>query len=81
MLPTLRTGETIIVGEAVHLPLRALIRAPAKNRRPDSHDPLIYDPKSQAGWNSAKQDENYGRLLELWRGENPRGNQPPEGDT
>lgn len=37
MLPALRTGEAIVVGEAVHLPLRALIDAPALNRRPDSH--------------------------------------------
>ena len=81
MLPTLRTGETIIVGEAVQLPLRALIKAPAKNRRPDSHDPLIYDPKSEAGWNRAKQAENYERLLESWRGENPKKTQFPEGET
>ncbi|MGH2402848.1 MAG: ATP-binding protein, partial [bacterium] len=51
MLPALRTGEAIIVGEAVHLPLRALIDAPTKNRRPDSHDPKVYDPDSNGGWN------------------------------
>lgn len=72
MLPTLRTGEAIIVGEAVHLPLRALIDAPAKHRRPDSHDPKIYDPESHGGWNHTKQVEDYARLLEKWRGENPR---------
>lgn len=71
MLPTLRTGETILVGEAVQLPLRALIDAPAKNRRPDSHDPLIYDPDSKGGWNKKKQTENYGKVLEQWRSENP----------
>ncbi len=53
MLPTLRTGETIIVGEAVQLPLRTLIDAPTKDRRPDSHDPLIYDPQAEQGWNRA----------------------------
>ena len=72
MLPTLRTGEAIIVGEAVHLPLRALIDAPAKNRRPDSHDPKIYDPYEIGGWNHQKQPEDYARVLELWRSENPR---------
>ncbi|MDR0274034.1 MAG: DUF87 domain-containing protein [Burkholderiaceae bacterium] len=72
MLPTLRTGEAIIVGEAVHLPLRALIDAPAKNRRPDSHDPKIYDPDAVGGWNRQKQPENYARVLENWRSENPR---------
>lgn len=75
MLPTLRTGETIIVGEAVRLPLRALIDPPARNRRPDSHDPLVYDPKIEAGWNRPKQEEDYARVLRLWRSENPRGNQ------
>jgi hypothetical protein len=74
MLPALRTGEAIIVGEAVQLPLRTLIDAPAKNRRPDSHDPLIYDPETTGGWNRSKQQENYARVLELWRSENPRNN-------
>lgn len=72
MLPALRTGEAIIVGEGVHLPLRALIDAPAKNRRPDSHDPKIYDPDSRGGWNRQKQAEDYQKLLEKWRSENPR---------
>lgn len=75
MLPSLRTGEAIIVGEAVQLPLRTLIDAPAKNRRPDSHDPLVYDPNNKGGWNHAKQAENYAKVLELWRSENPRANQ------
>lgn len=73
MLPTLRTGEAIIVGEAVQLPLRALIDIPAKNRRPDSHDPLIFDPKYEVGWNRLRQTEDYARVLELWRSENSRG--------
>lgn len=80
MLPTLRTGEAIIVGEAVHLPLRALIDAPAKNRRPDSHDPKIYDPDASGGWNRQKQAEDYARVLEKWRSENPRGSNNPGGN-
>lgn len=43
MLPILRTGEAIILGEAVKLPMRTLIDAPPKDRRPDSQDPIIYD--------------------------------------
>jgi len=73
MLPTLRTGEAIVVGEAVHLPLRAMIDAPAKNRRPDSHDPKVYDPGSEAGWNRSRQTENYARVVERWRTEDPLG--------
>ena len=51
MLSTLLTGEAIIVGEAVHLPLWTLVDAPADGRRPDSHDPRVYDPTAGAGWN------------------------------
>jgi uncharacterized protein len=72
MLPSLRTGEAIIVGEAVQLPLRTLIDAPAKDRRPDSHDPLVYDPDSKGGWNLAKRAEDYAKVVETWRSENPR---------
>ncbi len=79
MLPALRTGEAIIVGEAVHLPLRALIDAPTKNRRPDSHDPKVYDPASNGGWNRPKQAENYANVLDKWRSENARGGGTPGG--
>lgn len=72
MLPALRTGEAIIVGESVQLPLRAIIEAPAKNRRPDSDDPLVYDPKSRRGWNQQKQPEDYAEVVALWRSENAR---------
>lgn len=72
MLPALRTGEAIIVGEAVHLPLRSLIDAPAKNRRPDSCDPKVFDPEMKCGWNRPTQKENYARVLEKWRSENSK---------
>ena len=72
MLPTLRTGEAIVVGEAVTLPSRAYIDPPANNRRPDSHDPLVYDANSDTGWNADRKCENYGRVLEKWRSEDSR---------
>ena len=71
MLPTLRTGEAIIVGEAVTLPSRVFIDSPAKNRRPDSQDPLIYDVDGNSGWNSQRQAGDYGKLMEKWRSESP----------
>ena len=70
MLPSLRTGEAIIVGEAVPLPLRALIDAPARNRRPDSHDPKVYDQDAGGGWNQSKKKEDYAKVLVNWRSEN-----------
>lgn len=82
MLPALRTGEAIIVGEAVQLPLRALIDAPALNRRPDSHDPRVYDPDGHSGWNSPRTPEDYGQVLLRWRNEDPvarRNNEDPDG--
>ena len=69
MLPTLRTGEAIIVGEAVQLPLRALIEAPAPDRRPDSHDPKVYDRSGGGGWSQDKANEDYARVLVNWRSE------------
>lgn len=71
-LPTLRTGEAIVVGESVQLPLRAIIDAPEADRRPDSNDPKIYDPEEKTGWNRLKQDEDYKKVLENWRSENAK---------
>ena len=77
MLPILRTGEAIILGEAVKLPMRTTIEAPPKNRRPDSQDPIIFDEvsteKSQnpSGWgNKMEVEPNYEELIETWRAQN-----------
>ena len=72
MLPTLRTGEVIIVGEAVQLPLRALVDLPPVSRRPDSDDPRVYDPESQSGWNCQRHTEDYARVVRNWRREESR---------
>ena len=71
MLPALRTGEAIIVGEAVQLPLRTLVDPPAKNRQPDSHDPVVFDPTNERGWNQPKRDEDYAQVVRAWRSESP----------
>ncbi|WAH58489.1 ATP-binding protein [Pseudomonas silvicola] len=79
MLPILRTGEAIILGEAVKLPMRTSITAPPKNRRPDSQDPIIYDELpmdeslSPGGWGIKMEDNpNYEELVETWRAQNPQ---------
>ncbi|MCR8931609.1 ATP-binding protein [Pseudomonas sp. S11A4] len=79
MLPILRTGEAIILGEAVKLPMRTSILPPPKNRRPDSQDPIVYDelPMSESlspgGWGIKMEDNpNYEELVETWRAQNPR---------
>lgn len=71
-LPVLRTGETIIVGEAVNLPVRAVLEAPEPSRRPDSADPLVYDDYGPGGWNRAMEPPNYAEVIELWRKQDPR---------
>lgn len=38
MLPILRTGEALILGEAVKLPMRTMVEAPPKDKRPESED-------------------------------------------
>jgi len=79
MLPILRTGEAIILGEAVKLPMRTIIEAPPKDRRPDSQDPIVYDEipeedsQNTGGW-GIKMEENpkYEELVETWRSQNPK---------
>lgn len=72
MLPVLRTGEAIIVGEAVHIPVRTLIDPPPKNRRPDSADPLVYDDAGPGGWNRKREISDYEEVVTVWRKQDPR---------
>lgn len=71
MLPILRTGEAIIVGEAVHIPVRAMIDPPSRNRRPDSQDPVVYEEDNPGGWNRSQEPSDYAEVVELWRKQNP----------
>ncbi len=78
MLPILRTGEAIIIGESVKLPMRTLIEAPPKDKRPDSQDPIVYDeiPSEESlqpgGWGIPMEPEpNYEEFIEVWRSQNP----------
>lgn len=80
MLPILRTGETIIVGEAVSLPMRTMIDPPGKSRWPDSRDPNVvvrgsptrgYD--DEGGWAVQRQPEkeDYAIVMRQWRKQSP----------
>lgn len=80
MLPILRTGEAIVVGEAVSLPIRALINVPVKDRLPDSADPRIavrgslvgdgYD--GPGGWNQKRDVADYSPMVRQWRKQSVR---------
>ena len=74
MLSILRTGEALVVGEAVGLPMRALITAPPKGRRPDSGDPMVVVPLGDdgkpikaGGWKEKVLAEDFIRLVACWR--------------
>jgi uncharacterized protein len=74
MLPVLRTGEVIVVGEAVNLPVRAMVTPPPMRRQPDSADPLVAvqvtaeGPVSHAGWNQERVSPGrYDLVLKAWR--------------
>ena len=79
MLPILRTGEAIIVGEAVSLPMRILIDSPGNSEWPDSRDPSVavrgdatkgYD--DEGGWATQRQPEDYRILMRQWRAQRPQ---------
>ena len=74
MLPILRTGEAIIVGEAVSLPIRTIIDPPPSDRRPDSTDPKVASHGSKeegfegpGGWNQKREQEDYKPIIHQWR--------------
>ncbi|GKW08084.1 MULTISPECIES: ATP-binding protein [Pectobacterium] len=78
MLPILRTGEAIVLGEAVGLPMRTMIQAPPKDRRPDSQDPVVCDEAlphesmAPGGWNIKRlSDPDYSHFVETWLQQNP----------
>lgn len=91
MLPVLRTGEAIIVGEAVSLPSRTLIDPPSKDRSPDSSDPRVVvrgDPnrdgyEGEGGWAVPRHAEDYSIVMRQWRKQSPHyehdGNEPDAG--
>ena len=78
MLPILRTGEALVVGEAVNMPVRAIINLPPEGKRPDSRDPLVVAKrgpdgkrKSRVGWTEALQEEDYAAVVKAWRLQEP----------
>lgn len=75
MLPILKTGEAIIVGESVKLPMRALINPPEKERRPDSQDPIVVSENTteKIGWQNPDKikEEDYKKVIQSWRTQNP----------
>jgi uncharacterized protein len=87
LLPTLRVGEAIVVGEAVHLPTRTVVHAPPEGRRPSSDDPRVVEVEFEpgepgpGGWDRPLERSDYADLVLAWRRQDPRSrkkNEPEE---
>ena len=67
VLPVLRTGEAIVMGEAAKLPMRCRVTLPAEEFRPKSSD-----PKVASQWGLSRKAEGYDRVVASWRAQKPR---------
>ena len=67
VLPVLRTGEAVVMGEAAKLPMRCRITLPPKDRQPQSTDPEV-----SLQWSLPRRQEGYDRVVASWRGQQPR---------
>ena len=80
VLPALRTGEALIVGEAVNIPIRADVER--VHPPPDSADPAVVVEgneeegyASPGGWNQPRDKADYDEVVKVWRRQNPRPDQ------
>jgi DNA helicase HerA-like ATPase len=67
VLPVLRTGEAIVMGEAAKLPMRCRITLPEQKHRPQSGDPKVANQ-----WSLPRRPEGYDRVVASWRAQRPR---------
>jgi len=86
LLPTLRTGEAILVGEAVQLPTRAMIQKPPPDRQPNSSDPRVVaiefseGESGPGGWDRRLERSDYTDLLKAWRRQEPESGRVKRGE-
>jgi len=66
VLPILRTGETIVTGEAAKLPMRCRVTLPEEQYRPQSGDPEV-----SKQWRLRRRNEGYDRVVASWRAQRP----------
>jgi uncharacterized protein len=69
MLPILRTGEAIVVGEAVPLPMRVMVELP--RYLPASTDPLVVGKNLPGGWDRPQEPSDYEDVMSRWRSQDP----------
>lgn len=73
MLPVLRTGEVVVVGEAAQLPVRCRISLPEEKARPNSMDPEVVE-----SWSAERKKEDYAKVVATWRAQGNTGEFKPE---
>lgn len=67
VLPVLRTGEVIVMGEAAKLPMRCRVTLPNDQHRPKSSDPKVTEQ-----WLLPRRPEGYDRVVASWRSQKTR---------
>ena len=65
ILPVLRTGEAVIMGEAAKLPMRCKITLPAPEHQPKSKDPNVAN-----AWSKEDIANDYSSVVAAWRSQN-----------
>jgi DNA helicase HerA-like ATPase len=66
LLPILRTGEALMVGEFVNFPTRTRLHLPSKN--PDSFDPVLAgDSERPGGWDKELEVSDFKAVTTAWR--------------
>jgi len=65
-LPILRTGEAVITGEAIKLPVRCKFKTPKDGRFPDSRDPDV-----NSKWAQEFKNHDFSSLIQGWRLQSP----------
>lgn len=66
VVPVLRTGEAVVVGEATRLPSRVVVEVDVMHR-PSSGDPDVVSQDHATGWNANSSSSNYDNIASAWR--------------
>jgi DNA helicase HerA-like ATPase len=66
VVPILRTGEALVTGEIVKLPVRIVIDVQG-SARPDSSDPEVIGRELPGGWDVPRVPQDYEDVAWVWR--------------
>lgn len=66
VLPVLRTGEAVVMGEAAKLPMRCRVTLPDPEHQPKSRNPDV-----NKAWSKEPINEDYSGVVAAWRSQRP----------